>query len=189
MQITSENAAENVIQFTSVIVQRIYADYTWNGAQNLLEEYKKEENESKKEPTRSLVKFTTVGLGNELVIFSSGCALFALHFAFSSGCALLALHFACALLPSLLFVACKTHIGIRRILSLFLSWIRVCTFMSEHHAAVDTAAVESETMKKPPLVDRALIVGGGLGGLAAAIQLRTFGIDAQVRQADRELFL
>ncbi len=39
-----------------------------------------EENERNKEPTRSLVKFTTVGLGNELVIFSSGCAwlLFAL---------------------------------------------------------------------------------------------------------------
>jgi hypothetical protein len=72
MQITSENAAENVIQITSVIVQRIYADYTWNDAQNLLEEYKKEENERKKEPTRSLVKFTTVGLGNELVIFPSG---------------------------------------------------------------------------------------------------------------------
>jgi NADPH-dependent 2,4-dienoyl-CoA reductase/sulfur reductase-like enzyme len=60
--------------------------------------------------------------------------------------------------------------------------------MPEHHAAVDTATVESETMKKPPLVDRALIVGGGLGGLAAAIQLRKFGIDAQVRQTDRELF-
>jgi hypothetical protein len=39
MQITSENAAENVIQIKSVIVQRICADYTWNGAQNLLEEY------------------------------------------------------------------------------------------------------------------------------------------------------
>jgi hypothetical protein len=74
MQSTSENAKENVIQITSVIVQRIYADYTWNGAQNLLEEYKKEENERKKEPTRSLVKFTTVGLGNELLIFSSGSA-------------------------------------------------------------------------------------------------------------------
>ncbi len=65
----------------------------------------------------------------------------------------------------------------------------MCMVMSEHHAAVDTAAVESETMKKPPLVDRALIVGGGLGGLAAAIQLRKIGIDAQVRQTDRELFL
>ncbi len=100
---------------------------------------------------------------------------------------LLALRFACALVHSLLFVAGKSQIGIRRILSLFLSWIRVCTVMSEHHTAMDTAAVESETMKKPPLVDRALIVGGGLGGLAAAIQLRKFGIDAQVRQTDREL--
>jgi hypothetical protein len=27
-------------------VQRIYANYTWIGAQNLLEEYKKEESES-----------------------------------------------------------------------------------------------------------------------------------------------
>jgi hypothetical protein len=35
-------------------VQRIYADYTWTGTQNLLEEYKKEENERKKEPARSL---------------------------------------------------------------------------------------------------------------------------------------
>ncbi len=74
MQSTSENAKENVIQITSVIVQSIYANYTWNGAQNLLEEYRKEENERNKEPTRSLVKFTTVGLGNELVIFPSGCA-------------------------------------------------------------------------------------------------------------------
>jgi hypothetical protein len=64
----------------------------------LLEEYKKEENEKKKEPTRSLVKFTTVGLGNELAIFSSGCTL----------------------LPSFLFVACKFQIGIRRIFSLSL---------------------------------------------------------------------
>ncbi len=62
----------------------------------------------------------------------------------------------------------------------------MCTVMLEHHAAVNTATVESETMKKPPLVDRALIVGGGLGGLAAAIQLRKFGIDAQVRQTDRQ---
>ncbi|KAG0589666.1 hypothetical protein M758_1G036300 [Ceratodon purpureus] len=31
-----------------------------------------------------------------------------------------------------------------------------------------------------PLVDRVVIVGGGLGGLAAAIQLRKVGIDAQV---------
>ncbi|CAK9871052.1 unnamed protein product [Sphagnum jensenii] len=59
--------------------------------------------------------------------------------------------------------------------------------MSEHHAAVDTATVESETMKKPPFVDRALIVGGGLGGLAAAIQLRNFGIDAQVYEQNLKL--
>lgn len=32
----------------------------------------------------------------------------------------------------------------------------------------------------PPLVDRVVIVGGGLGGLAAALQLRRVGIDAQV---------
>lgn len=31
-----------------------------------------------------------------------------------------------------------------------------------------------------PLVDRVVIVGGGLGGLAAALQLRRVGIDAQV---------
>ncbi|CAK9217556.1 unnamed protein product [Sphagnum troendelagicum] len=59
--------------------------------------------------------------------------------------------------------------------------------MPEHHAAVDTATVESETMKKPPLVDRALIVGGGLGGLAAAIQLRKLGIDAQVYEQNLKI--
>jgi 2-polyprenyl-6-methoxyphenol hydroxylase-like FAD-dependent oxidoreductase len=59
--------------------------------------------------------------------------------------------------------------------------------MLEHHAAVNTATVESETMKKPPLVDRALIVGGGLGGLAAAIQLRKFGIDAQVYEQNLKI--
>ena len=32
----------------------------------------------------------------------------------------------------------------------------------------------------PPVVDRAIIVGGGLGGLSAALQLRRAGIDAQV---------
>jgi NAD(P)H-nitrite reductase large subunit len=32
-----------------------------------------------------------------------------------------------------------------------------------------------------PVVDKAVIVGGGLGGLAAAIQLRKIGIDVQVR--------
>ncbi len=31
-----------------------------------------------------------------------------------------------------------------------------------------------------PVVDKAVIVGGGLGGLAAAIQLRKIGIDVQV---------
>lgn len=33
---------------------------------------------------------------------------------------------------------------------------------------------------RPPLVDKAVIVGGGLGGLAAAIQLRKIGVDAHV---------
>lgn len=41
------------------------------------------------------------------------------------------------------------------------------------------AAVEIDTIRKP-VVDKAVIVGGGLGGLAAAIQLRKVGIDAQV---------
>lgn len=31
-----------------------------------------------------------------------------------------------------------------------------------------------------PVVDKAIIVGGGLGGLSAALQLRHIGIDAQV---------
>jgi hypothetical protein len=83
MQITSENAAENVIQITSVIVQRIYADYTWNDAQNLLEEYKKEENERKKEPTRSLVKFTT---SSSLANLKLGSEQSSLSFSRGFGC-------------------------------------------------------------------------------------------------------
>jgi NADPH-dependent 2,4-dienoyl-CoA reductase/sulfur reductase-like enzyme len=47
-------------------------------------------------------------------------------------------------------------------------------------AAAAAAAGEMDTIRKP-VVDKAVIVGGGLGGLAAAIQLRKVGIDAQVR--------
>lgn len=46
-------------------------------------------------------------------------------------------------------------------------------------AAVAVAPGLTGKMRKP-VVDKAVIVGGGLGGLAAAIQLRKIGIDVQV---------
>ncbi len=46
-------------------------------------------------------------------------------------------------------------------------------------AAATVAPGLTGKMRKP-VVDKAVIVGGGLGGLAAAIQLRKVGIDVQV---------
>jgi len=40
---------------------------------------------------------------------------------------------------------------------------------------------------RKPVVDKAVIVGGGLGGLAATIQLRKVGIDAQVYERSTRL--
>jgi hypothetical protein len=45
-------------------------------------------------------------------------------------------------------------------------------------AAAVAPGLTGKMMK--PVVDKAVIVGGGLGGLAAAIQLRKIGIDVQV---------
>ncbi|XP_057866511.1 uncharacterized protein LOC131073985 isoform X1 [Cryptomeria japonica] len=48
-------------------------------------------------------------------------------------------------------------------------------------AGVPSMAVSSTSKSdRKPLVERAVIVGGGLGGLSAAIQLRKMGIDAHV---------
>jgi NADPH-dependent 2,4-dienoyl-CoA reductase/sulfur reductase-like enzyme len=63
----------------------------------------------------------------------------------------------------------------------------LCTLRSAGCRACVSAAVaasageagEMDAIRKP-VVDKAVIVGGGLGGLAAAIQLRKVGIDAQV---------
>ncbi|CAM6070925.1 unnamed protein product [Sphagnum tenellum] len=53
-------------------------------------------------------------------------------------------------------------------------------------AAAAAAAGEMDAIRKP-VVDKAVIVGGGLGGLAAAIQLRKVGIDAQVYERSTRL--
>ncbi|CAM6045219.1 unnamed protein product [Sphagnum compactum] len=53
-------------------------------------------------------------------------------------------------------------------------------------AAAAAAAGEMDTIRKP-VVDKAVIVGGGLGGLAAAVQLRKVGIDAQVYERSTRL--
>jgi hypothetical protein len=50
-------------------------------------------------------------------------------------------------------------------------------------AAPVSCSVMASHAPAQPLVDRVVIVGGGLGGLAAAIQLRNVGIDAQVHAA------
>ncbi|CAK9857825.1 unnamed protein product [Sphagnum jensenii] len=52
--------------------------------------------------------------------------------------------------------------------------------------AAAAAAGEMDAIRKP-VVDKAVIVGGGLGGLAAAIQLRKVGIDAQVYERSTRL--
>ncbi|KAH8974210.1 hypothetical protein BDL97_01G090000 [Sphagnum fallax] len=53
-------------------------------------------------------------------------------------------------------------------------------------AAAAAAAGEMDAIRKP-VVDKAVIVGGGLGGLAATIQLRKVGIDAQVYERSTRL--
>ncbi|XP_057866515.1 uncharacterized protein LOC131073985 isoform X3 [Cryptomeria japonica] len=53
-------------------------------------------------------------------------------------------------------------------------------------AGVPSMAVSSTSKSdRKPLVERAVIVGGGLGGLSAAIQLRKMGIDAHMKEVGK----
>lgn len=59
------------------------------------------------------------------------------------------------------------------------SWCVVVSAVIRSGFAAAVAPGLTGGMTKP-VVDKAIIVGGGLGGLAAAIQLRKIGIDVQV---------
>ncbi|CAI7824418.1 unnamed protein product, partial [Closterium sp. NIES-53] len=76
--------------------------------------------------------------------------------------------------------------GTRNYVNRGCRWRGVATAAASSPAA-DAAAAASSSRSGGPAVSEAVIVGGGLAGLALAIGLQNIGIDAQVYEARDEV--
>ncbi|CAI7745628.1 unnamed protein product [Closterium sp. NIES-53] len=76
--------------------------------------------------------------------------------------------------------------GTRNYVNRGCRWRGVATAAASSPAA-DAAAAASSSRSGGPAVSEAVIVGGGLAGLALAIGLQNIGIDAQVYEALSEV--